>query len=1107
MSVNQSNMAKNGAKTEDAPDRLIWQDRSKTALVALAKSALADMPVVVLTGVTGAGKTTFLEKVASNFGKGCLVRALRIVDGKAKSLRTAVCASLEIKNDFKDDPGAIAGISKALFDLDAANKKLVILIDDADGLDDAALDLLGQIAVIQRKKRYLPRIVVAGSMELFERIKTALGEDSAALIDNISVPALTREASFKLIKNEAEHQSKGKITIEDAACASIYRETNGVPGPTMLVTQKIVKKAKAQKINVVNMRNVRELMPQEKESLDPAKLTANAAKAREPGKNPSRPTADVVGGADQLPKSIRESEDPQQLLRWAMGIRNKPEDSSGTAPTANAATPTMPGTQPNGQAKPSTAPVPPPVQPDQSAAAPRSQMAPLPDKILGDPASRASSGKPAVAPAGFGTSAPKKPNAVIGSSEQFQFKADEPLAAERDYKAPSNSIADPSTLVPELKSAKDAQKKARPFGAALFIGGLLLGGAGAAALSALQGQPNDTVAEVTGTTQKPSDPVVVATNPLDQSTTDFGNNSGVRQGTLTSVPSDLPPSGNPGIAVRAPEPVPGFIGENQTVVVSTLDGSAESVSRALTRENEAARAELARITRAVESAKAELAAAESARTRIDLETKQSKSELDLAQQNAESAKARLGEISTQVSERRAELSQILQDLASGQLSASNTAAETDSRSAAAQERLALVNAETAQAETSLRSARTLLDTITSDVDVARKELATLSETISASEIAAAEQETRLTTVQDEKAEAERALANATADLTQTQSQLAETQQAVATLQSERETALTEFASLEQKATDATQLVDQTGARLGELESEIATLQSNRTALTQEIATLRSERANLTTQTSVLDDQSLTLNAQQAEILQSVEAAQVRKEKLETEIASLMSNLMQLRSEKQQTESAIANLPDDLDDRVARADRLNSELDIVTEDLANQAVLRAELNIEIDEILQRSLAAQKSLSRTQDRIQERRDQLIALDREIENAIENAPRGTLASLPALRGRQSPNETDDATLSASLEPAPNAASIAAQDLAPNTQTGFIPRDAVVVETALSRAPGLSGLEERQIDELQTRIAEGECLTDALQGVTGTINRHTLAVLLRSLTLCTNR
>jgi len=153
---------------------------------------------------------------------------------------------------------------------------------------------------------------------------------------------------------------------------------------------------------------------------------------------------------------------------------------------------------------------------------------------------------------------------------------------------------------------------------------------------------------------------------------------------------------------------------------------------------------------------------------------------------------------------------------------------------------------------------------------------------------------------------------------------------------------------------------------------------------------------------------------------------------------------------------------------------------VTEDLANQAVLRAELNIEIDEILQRSLAAQKSLSRTQDRIQERRDQLIALDREIENAIENAPRGTLASLPALRGRQSPNET---------------------------QTGFIPRDAVVVETALSRAPGLSGLEERQIDELQTRIAEGECLTDALQGVTGTINRHTLAVLLRSLTLCTNR
>lgn len=1118
MSVNQSKMTKNGPTTKVAKNSLIWQDRSKTALGALAKAATDDVPLVVLTGLAGAGKTTFMDTVANKFGKGCVVRALRIVDGKTKSLRTAICAAVKIKNNFDDDPGLIAGISKALFDLDAADKKLVILIDDADGLEDAALDLLTQMAAIQRKKRYLPRIIVAGSASLFDRLKKISGEKSSELIDNISVPALTRDASFKLIETEASLQSDDTVTIEDAARASIYRETNGVPGFTKSVTAKIVEKAKAQSIATVGMRNVRELMPKENDAVDPAKLTADAAKAREPGQSTSRPVADVVGAADQLPKSIRESDDPQQLLRWAMGIRTKSGDSGNDAGVKS--TPDTAASQSQVRPTPPVAPASTPVGLTQSAppaTSNRPQLTPLPGKILSDPGARDRANKPAISPIARGTTAPAanpgKPNAAIGASEQFQFKSDTPLSAERDYKGPSSTAADPTVLVPELNTTKAAPKKTRPLGALMFLGGLMLGGAGVAAVFALQGQSSDSSATVNEVTQKPSDPIVAAANPLDQSTTEFGNNSGLRQGTLTSVPSDLPPSGTPGFAVRAPEPVPGFISENQNVTLSTLDASAQSLSRSLARENEAARAELARISRSVQSAKAELAATQTARTRINLETNQSKSELALARQNADNAKARLVEISEQVSERRAELSQILQDLASGQLSASNTAAETDSRAAAAQERLALVNSETAQAETSLRSARALLDTITSDVDVARNELAILNENISASEIAAAEQETRLTTLQDQKAEAERALANTTGDLNEAQLQLKEAQTALAAVQSQRDTAMTELTAVAERTADANQTFDQTGQRLGELETarnsleaELTALREERTALAQDIETLKAERGDLAVRTSELDSEANTLGTQQAEIAASVKAAQDEKVALETEIETLMSNLVQLQSQHQQAEAAIASLPDDLDARLERANRINSEIDAVAEDLAQQAVLRAELNIEIDEVLQRSLAAQKTLSRTQERIQERREQLIGLDREIEKVIENAPRGTLAALPTLRGEQSPSSIDEANLNASLEPAPNAASIAAQEQAPSVENVFIPRDSDRVASALSRAPGLSGLEARQIDDLQSRIANGECLTDALQGVTGTINRHTLAVLLRSLSLCTN-
>ncbi|MEL7348942.1 MAG: hypothetical protein AAFN17_14390 [Pseudomonadota bacterium] len=64
--------------------------------------------------------------------------------------------------------------------------------------------------------------------------------------------------------------------------------------------------------------------------------------------------------------------------------------------------------------------------------------------------------------------------------------------------------------------------------------------------------------------------------------------------------------------------------------------------------------------------------------------------------------------------------------------------------------------------------------------------------------------------------------------------------------------------------------------------------------------------------------------------------------------------------------------------------------------------------------------------------------------------------------------------------------------------------PRPAPVVAAAMADAPGMWAVTAAQRETLTAELEAGACVTDALQGVFGTVNRQMAVALIRRLPNC---
>lgn len=312
---------------------IIWTDRTRLALETLERAMQGPSPLVVATAPPGLGKSTMIDAWAARQPAGSVhLVPLRTAD--AADLCDGLCRCLGLPA-LGHEP--MTQLHAVLCD----GSRACFIIDPADDLADDALAMLHELAELTPEEGERARFLLAGDSALLDRLR---GAGAGRNVGAVTIPGLNQAATEELLRAAL---SPHGLEIDSGACSSLFRETSGVPAAILDLARQLSETTPAGQ--TIDRRAVVELLrtapapqhsapslpsaptpppPQPVSGPDPAQhlsqdllaaLSARSA-AEEAGRRaPAGPPSEHRVAPGTLPPSLREQPDQQQaLLRAAI---------------------------------------------------------------------------------------------------------------------------------------------------------------------------------------------------------------------------------------------------------------------------------------------------------------------------------------------------------------------------------------------------------------------------------------------------------------------------------------------------------------------------------------------------------------------------------------------------------------------------------------------------------------------------------------------------------------------------------------------------------------------------------------------------------------------
>lgn len=237
----------------------------------------------------------------------------------------------------------------------------------------------------------------------------------------------------------------------------------------------------------------------------------------------------------------------------------------------------------------------------------------------------------------------------------------------------------------------------------------------------------------------------------------------------------------------------------------------------------------------------------------------------------------------------------------------------------------------------------------------------------------------------------------------------------------------------------------------------------------------------------IDSQQARRTATEQDVATVIDSRRAELEHLDARTGASRAALAHAEAETATAEAALATLRGDLAQRQTILATLESN--------AKAAAQREK------DVLARIAAAQAQLQALEEQANRRRTEAEALDVMTAEVAEarTASTGANARLQSLNAAIAAREAELARLDAALAALPPAAP---SPVVPSGGAGA--RSEAVVAATVAAAPGLADSTPAQRAALVAALESGTCVTDALTGAIGSINRQAAAALIRGLGGC---
>jgi len=212
------------------PEFLFWSRAHSMAYAMMEYGVMNQAGFTVITGDVGCGKTTLIRRLLGRIGNSVAVGLLSNTGESSTDLLRWILMSLDQPFDATNYVSLFKQFQTYLIEEYSRNRRVVLIIDEAQNLGARELEELRMLSNINAEKDQLLQLIIVGQPQLRDLLQAPeLKQFAQRVSSDFHLGRLRAEDVVKYIDHRLHIAGAGSVVFSDEACHLVFQASGGVP--------------------------------------------------------------------------------------------------------------------------------------------------------------------------------------------------------------------------------------------------------------------------------------------------------------------------------------------------------------------------------------------------------------------------------------------------------------------------------------------------------------------------------------------------------------------------------------------------------------------------------------------------------------------------------------------------------------------------------------------------------------------------------------------------------------------------------------------------------------------------------------------------------------